>query len=63
MIITAHYSANLELLVNQFNNATPKNSNHTENIHQNIKTMTKCIILNPYKCMILSKNFDDLQYL
>ena len=63
MTITAHYSANLELLVNQFNNATPKNSNHPENIHQNIKTLTKCIILNPYKCMILNKNFDDLQYL
>ena len=44
-------SSNLELLVNQFNNATPENGKITEKLksekllHLNIMTLTKCIIL------------------
>ena len=39
-------SSNLELLVNQFNNATPENSNDPEKfLHLNIMTLRKCITL------------------
>ena len=39
-------SLNLELLINQFNNATPENINDPEKIlHLNIMTLKKCIIL------------------
>ena len=38
--------SNLELLVNQFNNATPENSNDPEKIfHVNIMALRKCITL------------------
>ena len=64
-------SSNLELLVNQFNNATPENSNDPEKFfHLNIMTLRECITLkylnnkslslfhiNTYS---LNKNFDDL---
>ena len=48
-------SSNLELLVNQFNNATPENSNDPE---KDIVTLRKCITLkyltkiNHYPCFI-----------
>ena len=39
-------SSNLELLVNQFNNATPENGNDPEKLlHLNIMTFMKCITL------------------
>ena len=39
-------SSNLELLVNQFNNATPENGNDPEKLfHLNIMTLMKCITL------------------
>ena len=37
-------SSNLELLANQFNNATPENS-HNKFLHLNIMTLRKCITL------------------
>ena len=57
-------SSNLELLVNQFNNATPENGKITEKLKSekllllNIMTLTKCIILkyltkiNCFSCSI-----------
>ena len=65
---------NLELLLNQFNNATPENNNDLEIFFPlNIMIMMKCIMLkyltkinlslfhiNAYS---LDKNFDDLQCL
>ena len=65
----------LELLVNQFNNATPENSNDPENIsssqHHDIDEMYNVGIPNKNKSLslflisacYLNKNFDDLQYL
>ena len=52
-------SSNLELLVNQFSNATPENSNYLKKfLHLNIMTLRKCIklkyltIINGYPCSI-----------
>ena len=68
-------SSNLELLVNQFNNATPENSNNPENIcssryydieemHNNqIPHKNKSFSLFHINACSLNKNFDDLQYL
>ena len=67
-------SSNLELLVNQFNNATPENSNDTDKIcsskYYDIEEM--CNIEIPYKnkslflshlnTCSLNKNFDDFQH-
>ena len=68
-------SPNLELLVNQFNNATPKNNNgpektssseyydidemHVIKIHQKNKSLS----LFHINACSLNKNFDDLQHL
>ena len=66
---------NLELLVNQFNNATPENSNNPEKVcsskyydieeMQNIKIPHKNKSLSLYyiNACSLNKNFDDLQHL
>ena len=42
-LLTLKPSSNLELLVNQFNNATPENSNDPEKI--SIMTQRKCVTL------------------
>ena len=67
--------SNLELLVNQFNNATPENGNDPEKITSskyydidemhNIETphKNKPLSLFHINTCSLSKNFDDLQYL
>ena len=68
-------SSNLEILVNQFNNATPENDNDPEKIslskYYDIDEM--CNIEIPHKnkrlslfhinACSLSKNFDDLQHI
>ena len=51
-------SSNLELLVNQFNNATRENSNNPKKFYRNIMTLRKCITLkyltkiNRYPCFM-----------
>ena len=66
---------NLELLVNQFNNANPENNNDPEKISpskyydidetHNIKTPHKNKSLSPFhiNACFLNKNFDELQHL
>ena len=63
---------NLELLVNQFNNAAPENNNDPEKISSskyyemhNIKIphKNKALSLLHINARSLNKNFDDLQYL
>ena len=66
-------SSNLELLVNQFNNATPENGNDPEKIasskyydidemHNNeIPHKNKSLSLFHLSVCSLNKNFDDLQ--
>ena len=66
---------NLELLVNQFNNATPENNNDPENISSSkyydidemdnigIPSMNKSLSLFHINACSLNENFDDLQYL
>ena len=68
-------SSNLQLLVNQFNNATPENSNNSEKIssskHHDIEEMlnikipqkNKSLSLFHINACSLNKNFDDLQHL
>ena len=68
-------SSNLELLVNQFNNATPENGNDPEKIasskyydidemhHIKIPHKNKPLSLFHINACSLSKNFDDLQHL
>ena len=70
-------SSNLELLVNQFNNATPENSNDPEKVcsskYYDIEEMHNIEIPHTHKNKSLSlfhinacslnKNFDDLQHL
>ena len=68
-------SSNLERLVNQFNNATPENSNDPEKISsskyyeiekmQNIEIPhnNKSLSLFHINACSLNKNFDDLQHL
>ena len=68
-------SSNLELLVNHFNNATPKNSNYPEKIssskHYDMEEMHNIEIPHKNKppslfhinAFSLNKNFDDLQHL
>ena len=68
-------SSNLELLVNQFNNATPENSNDAEKIssskYYDIQEMhnieiphkNRSLSLFPINACSLNKNFDDLQHL
>ena len=66
-------SSNLELLVNQFNNATPENGNDPEKIASskyydidemhNIEIPHKNKPLSLLNACSLSKNFDDLQHL
>ena len=68
-------SSNLELLVNQFNNATPENSNDPEKIssskYYDIEEMhnieiphnNKSLSLFHINACSLNKNFDDLQHL
>ena len=68
-------SSNLELLVNQFNNATPENSNNTEKIssskYNDIEEMHSIEIAHKNKSLSLfhintcslNKNFDGLQHL
>ena len=68
-------SWNLELLVNQFNNATPENSNDPEKIssskYYDIEEMHNIVIPHKNKSLSLfhinacslNKNFDDLQHL
>ena len=68
-------SSNLELLVNQFNNATPENNNDPEKIcsskYYNIEEMdnieiphkNKSLSLFHINACSLNKNFDDLQHL
>ena len=67
-------SSNLELLVNQFNNATPENSNDPENISSSkyydieeihsteIPHKDKVISLFHISLYSLNKKFDDLQH-
>ena len=65
---------NLELLVNQFNSATPENSNDPEKIsfkYYDIEEMhnieiphkNKSLSLFHINACSLNKNFDDLQHL
>ena len=68
-------SSDLELLVNQFNNVTPENSNDSEKIssskYYDIEEMhnieiphkNKSLSLFRINACSLNKNFDDLQYL
>ena len=74
MIMIAQPSSNLELLVNQFNNATPENSNDPEissskyydieEIHNiQIPHKNKLPSLFQINACSLNKNFDDLHYL
>ena len=64
-------SSNLELLVNQFNNATPENSNDAEKISSSRKCITlkyiphknRSLSLFRINACSLNKNFDDLQHL
>ena len=68
-------SSNLELLVNQFNNATPENGNDPEKIASSkyydidemhnieIPHKNKSLSLFHINACSLSKNFDDLQHL
>ena len=68
-------SSNLELLVNQFSNATPENSNDPEQIssckYYDIEEMhnieiphnNKSLSLFHINACSLNKNFDDLQHL
>ena len=68
-------SSNLELLVNQFNNATPENSNDPEKVcsakYYDIEKMhnievphkNKLLSLFHINACSLNKNFDDLQHL
>ena len=68
-------SPNLELLVNQFNNATPENNNDPEKISSSkyydidemhnlkISHKNKSLSLFHIKACSLNKNFDDLQHL
>ena len=68
-------SSNLELLVNQFNDATPENNNDLEKIssskHHDIEEMynikiphkNKLLFLFHVNAYSLNKNFDDLQHL
>ena len=68
-------SSNLELLVNQFNNATPENNNDPEKIcsskYYDIEEMgnieiphkNKSLSLFHINACSLNKNFDDLQHL
>ena len=68
-------SSKLEFLVNQFNNATPENSNVPEKIasfkYYDIDEMHNIEIPHKYKSLsifhinscFLNKNFDDLQHL
>ena len=60
-------SSNLELLVNQFNNATPENDNDPEKIDEmhniEIPYKNKPLSLFHINTCSLSKNFDDLQHL
>ena len=67
--------SNLELLVNQFNNATPENSNNPEKVcsskYYDIEEMhniqiphkNKSLSLFHINACSLNKNFDDLQHL
>ena len=75
MIISLKPSSNLELLVNQFNNATPENSNDPEKIsspkYYDIEEMhnieipqkNKSLSLFHIHACSLNKNFDGLQHL
>ena len=68
-------SSNLELLENQFNNATPENSNDTEKVfsskYYDVEEMhntetphkNKSLSLFHINAVSLNKNFDDLQHL
>ena len=68
-------SLNLELLVNQFNSATPENSSDPENVcsskYYDIEEMhnikiphkNKSLSLFHINACSLNKNFDDLQHL
>ena len=68
-------SSNLELLVNQFKNATPENTNDSENVcsskyYDNEETpnieiphKNKSLFLFHKNACSLKKNFDDLQHL
>ena len=68
-------SSNLELLVNQFSNATPENSNDPEKIYSSkyydieemhnieIPHNNKSLSLFHINACSLNKNFDDLQHL
>ena len=68
-------SSNLELLVNQFNNATPENGNDPEKIASSkyydidemhnieIPHKNKPLSLLHINACSLSKNFDDFQHL
>ena len=66
---------NLELLVNQINNATPENNNDPENISSSkyydidemhnvgVPNKNKSLSLFHINACSLNQNFDDLQYL
>ena len=62
--------SNLELLVNQFNNDTPENSNDPEKVCsskyydiEEIPNKNKSLSLFHINACSLNKNFDDLQHL
>ena len=73
--LSLKFSSNLELLVNQFNNATPENNNDVEKIcsskYYDIEEMgnieipptSKLLSLFHINACSLNKNFDDLQHL
>ena len=75
MSLSSLKPSNLELLVNQFNNATPVNSNYPEKVcsskYYDIEEMhnieiphkNKSLSLFHINARSLNKSFDDLQHL
>ena len=73
--LSSKLSPNLELLINQFNNTIPENSNDPEKIssskYYDIEEMhnieipyrNKSLSLSHINVCSLNKNFDDLQHL
>ena len=75
MLIVIKPSSNLELLINQFNNATPENINYPEKISSSkyydieethnieIPHKKKSLSLFNINACSLNENFDDLQHI
>ena len=65
--LSLNFSSNLELLVNQFTNATPENTNDLEKIYSSeyyeIEEMHKSLSLCHINACSLNENFDNFQHL